>query len=129
VADVGLSKAPDHNTLWRAFESLLVSRRCSGMLDLLAQLFTKARLLKLRRRPLAIDSTCYERHPRSRHYDRRCRRMKDDPLKRPGKWGQTVNAARSPRLQVIPELALAVDKERKRDRKKKGISTFKIKRG
>src|SRR3954469_1323924 len=39
LADIGLSHAPDHNTLWRAFDALLSSRRCSGMLDLLAQLF------------------------------------------------------------------------------------------
>lgn len=112
LADIGLTKAPDHNTLWRAFQSLLITRRCSGMLDLLAQLFAKAGLLKLRHKPLAIDSTCYERHHRSRHYDRRCQRMRlreGDPLKRPGKWGRSVNAARSRRLRVMPKLALAVD--------------------
>src|SRR3954447_20189016 len=32
LADIGLAKAPDHNTLWRAFDALLASRRCSGML-------------------------------------------------------------------------------------------------
>src|SRR6185295_15698771 len=67
LADVGLAKAPDHNTLWRAFDALLASRRCGRMLDLLAQLFAKAKLLTLGRRgrggvrgrkPLAIDSTC-----------------------------------------------------------------------
>src|SRR3954453_22680079 len=39
LADLGLAKVPDHNTLWRAFESLLTSGRCSRMLDLLAELF------------------------------------------------------------------------------------------
>src|SRR5215218_9620426 len=47
LADIGLAKAPDHNTLWRAFESLLATRRCSRMLDLLAELFAKAKLLTL----------------------------------------------------------------------------------
>lgn len=109
LADIGLAKAPDHNTLWRAFEALLESRRCSGMLDLLAQLFAKAKLLTVRRRPLAIDSTCFEQRHRSAHYDRRCRRMSDDAFKRPGKWGKTVNAARAARLVRIPKLAIAVD--------------------
>jgi len=116
LADLGLRKAPDHNTLWRAFESLLASRRCSGMLDLLAELFAKAKLLTLRRaKPLAIDSTCFEQHHRSTHYDRRCRRMAlqsaadDDALKRPGKWGRSVNAARARRLRRMPKLAIAVD--------------------
>ncbi|HYO10145.1 MAG TPA: transposase [Tepidisphaeraceae bacterium] len=32
LADVGLAKAPDHNTLWRASDALLTSRRCGGTL-------------------------------------------------------------------------------------------------
>ena len=111
LADIGLAKAPDHNTLWRAFDALLVARRCARMLDLLAELFAEAKLLTLRRRgkPLAIDSTCYEQRHRSRHYDRRCRRMTDAAAEHPGKWGKTVNAARARRLRGMPKLALAVD--------------------
>lgn len=112
LADVGLRKAPDHNTLWRAFDALLARRRCSRMLDLLAQLFLKAKLLLLTprgRKPLAIDSTCFEQRHRSAHYDRRCRRMADDARERPGKWGRSVNAARSRRLRAMPKLAVAVD--------------------
>ena len=109
LADIGLSKAPDHNTLWRAFDALLESRRCSGMLDLLAQLFAQAKLLTVRRRPLAIDSTCFEQRHRSMHYDRRCRRMRADPREHPGKWGKTVNAARARRVLRLPKLAIAVD--------------------
>ena len=40
LADIGLTHAPDHNTLWRAFHALLVTRRCTRMLDLLAQIVT-----------------------------------------------------------------------------------------
>ena len=113
LADVGLTQAPDHNTLWRAFEKLLSNRRCQDILDLLAELFAKARLLTpRRRRTLAIDSTCFEQHHRSAHYDRRCRHMAGNALKdtnRPGKWGKSVNAARSSRLRRMPKLAVAVD--------------------
>jgi hypothetical protein len=112
LADIGLAKAPDHNTLWRAFDALLKRHRCQRMLDLLAQLFAEAKLLTVlrrRRRPLAIDSTCFEQRHRSMHYDRRCRRMADDPLKRPGKWGERVNAARSRRVLRLPKLSIAVD--------------------
>jgi hypothetical protein len=111
LADIGLAKAPDHNTLWRAFEALLSRHRCQRMLDLLAQLFAKAKLLTLRRRgrPLAIDSTCFEQRHRSMHYERRCRRMSDEAHRRPGKWGQSVNAARSRRLVRLPKLSIAVD--------------------
>ncbi len=59
LADIGLSHAPDHNTLWRAFESLLAGHRCTRMMDLLAGLFDKARLLGVRRQPLTIRSTFY----------------------------------------------------------------------
>jgi hypothetical protein len=109
LADIGLAKAPDHNTLWRAFDALLTSRRCSDMLDLLAELFAEAKLLTLRRRPLAIDSTCYEQRHRSLHYDRRCRRIEREAQNHPGKWGKSVNAARGRRLRRIPKLAIAVD--------------------
>jgi hypothetical protein len=114
LADIGLAKAPDHNTLWRASESLLANRRCGRMLDLLAELFAKAKLLTLGRKPLAIDSTCFERRHRSGHYDRRCRHMSlksspDRMAKRPGKWGKTVNDSRSASLRRMPKLAIAVD--------------------
>ena len=111
LAEIGLSKAPDHNTLWRAFDALLVGRRCQRMLDLLAELFAREKLLTTHRcnRPLAIDSTCFEPRHRSRHYDRRCRRMSDDAWKHPGKWGKTVNAARAKKLRRMPKLAIAVD--------------------
>lgn len=29
LAEIGLAKAPDHNTLWRAFRTLLSMRRCN----------------------------------------------------------------------------------------------------
>ena len=29
LTDIGLSKTPDHNTLWRAFELLISTRRCN----------------------------------------------------------------------------------------------------
>jgi IS5 family transposase len=113
LANIGLSKSPDHNTLWRAFELLISTRRCNRILDLLSQLFTQARLLQLRTRPLAMDSTCFEQRHRSRHYDRRCRRMAQEKAapsdKKPGKWGKIVNDARSRRLRVMPKLAVAVD--------------------
>lgn len=110
LADVGLTKAPDHNTLWRAFDRLLSMRRCQRLLDLIVALFARDRLLTLRRKPLAIDSTCFEGHHRSTHYDRRCRRMDARQTQNgPGKWGDSVNAARSKRLRQMPKLAIAVD--------------------
>jgi hypothetical protein len=109
---IGLTKAPDHNTLWRAFTALSSVRRCDRMLTLMVRLFEEARLLKPRQKPLAMDSTCFEQRHRSGHYDRRCRRMISEdakPAKRPGKWGKSVNAARARKLRQMPKLAVAVD--------------------
>jgi Transposase DDE domain/Transposase domain (DUF772) len=110
LADIGLSAAPDHNTLWRAFDSILQTKRVDRALDLLANLFQQARLLRLSSRPLALDSTCFEQRHRSGHYDRRCRRMAQDAdvRKGPGKWGRSVNAARRRRLSAMPKLSVAV---------------------
>jgi hypothetical protein len=110
LAAIEMSKAPDHNTLWRAFDVLLSNRRCTRLLDLLVAIFVRRRRLTLQRKPLAMDSTCFEQHHRSIHYDRRCRRMTlQDVKKGPGKWGKSVNAARSKHLRQMPKLAIAVD--------------------
>jgi len=110
LADVGMARAPDHNTMWRAFDRLLSMKRCHRLLDLIVRLFARSGLLTLRRKPMAIDSTCLERHHRSAHYDRRCRRMDVAKAEKgPGKWGESVNAARSKRLRQMPKLAIAID--------------------
>src|SRR5271154_6289899 len=77
LADIGLSAAPDHNTLWRAFGSILKTRRANRVIDLVVRHFDHAGLLRLTQKPLAMDSTCFEQCHRSVHYDRRCRQMRD----------------------------------------------------
>jgi hypothetical protein len=115
LADIGLSKAPDHNTLWRALGVLVETRRVNRMLDLLANLFAQEQLLKLLVKPLTIDSTCYERRHRSRHYDRVCRKLRlregEKYAKMPAKPRETpeqVNRRRSQAVRRMPKLALAV---------------------
>ena len=54
LADIGLSAAPDHNTLWRAFGVILNTRRVNRMLYLLAARFARAKLLRLGDKPLAL---------------------------------------------------------------------------
>lgn len=115
LADIGLSVAPDHNTLWRAFGVLLKTRRVNRALDLLAAHFDQARWLRLSQKPLALDSACFEQHHRSRHYDRRCRQMgvkaeakRQQKTEKPGSWGGPVNASRRRRLSAMPKLSVAV---------------------
>lgn len=108
LADIGLSKPPDHNTLWRAFGALCTPRRLDRVLDLQAEFFKQSRRLDLQRKPLAADSTCYEPRHRSRHYERRCRRM---GLAAGDKFGSKTrlrgDRARSRALRRMPKLALA----------------------
>ncbi len=112
LSAIGLPAAPDHNTLWRASNSILKQRRVERLLDLLAEAFVEAKLLKLSTRPLSIDSTCFEPRHRSMHYDRRCRQLRErDGAKtsnKPGSWGASVNAARQRTLNNMPKLSLAV---------------------
>lgn len=111
---IGMARAPDHNTLWRAFAAMVETRKVNRALDLLAELFAGERLLKLSAaKPLTIDSTCYEPRHRSRHYDRVCRRIGlaegAKYAKRPEKsTPEQVNRARSARTRSMPKLALAV---------------------
>jgi hypothetical protein len=109
LAAIDLGRAPDHNTLWRAFGALLKKRRVDRALDLMADDDGPAGLAA---KPLTIDSTCYEPRHRSRHYDRACRKAGLRPgqkyAKKPGKYGPAVNASRSRKLRRMPKLALAV---------------------
>jgi len=108
LADIGLDKAPDHNTLWRAFGLLCTACRLKRMLDLLAQLFRGRHLLKLREKPLALDSTCYEQQHRSRHYERRCRKLGlAEGAKFGSKTADSANQSRSRQHRRMPKLSLA----------------------
>jgi IS5 family transposase len=115
LADIGSSKPPDHNTLWRAFGRLTTTRLVDRMLDLMSEQFKKTRELKLSSQPLTIDSTCYEQRHRSKHYDRVCRKMGlsegekyAKTSKKPVETPAQVNRRRSRAVRQMPKLALAV---------------------
>jgi hypothetical protein len=74
LAEIGLDKAPDHNTLCRAFDSFMKPALARSMLDLMAKLSRQRRVLKRnRRKPAAMDSSLYESRHVSRHFERRRR--------------------------------------------------------
>jgi IS5 family transposase len=115
LADIGMSAAPDHNTLWRAFGIILKGGRAGRLLDLAVACFDRTRRLRLRDRPLAMDSTCFEQHHRSMHYHRRCRQMRagrrgknGKSPEKPGSWGKSVNASRKRTMTTMPKLSVAV---------------------
>ena len=106
LRDVGLRRAPDHNTLCRAAAFLLTKLRVGRLLDRLVQWAALAGILRLSTDPLAIDSTTYESRHVSRHYERRCRqtrkRMRAKDAERGGK------TTRSDTVKGLPKLGIAV---------------------
>src|ERR1044072_6476040 len=66
---IGMAKAPVHNTLWRAAKLLLGRCRVRGLLDAMARWAAVARMLGLSKKPLAIDSSCYEDRHVSRYFE------------------------------------------------------------
>lgn len=105
--DIGLTRAPDHNTLQRAAAFLLNKCQMDRLLDTVAGWAQQARLLKLSQKPLALDSTSYESHHVSRHYEHRCqetrKQMRQQELQQRGKY-----RTRSDTVRGLPKLALAV---------------------
>ena len=96
--DIGMSKVPDHNTLCRAFHALNLNRRGSKLLDRLVQWFAIARQLGSM---VALDSSIYDTHHRSRHYEQRCRHYAS-------RHKRTANARRSRSARRSPKLSIGV---------------------
>jgi hypothetical protein len=67
---IGMKRVPDHNTLCRACHALLGESSVARLMDRLTQWMAIDRLLGS---ACAIDSTLYDTHHRSRHYEQRCR--------------------------------------------------------
>jgi hypothetical protein len=96
--DIGMKKVPDHNTLCRGFHALNLVRRAGKLLDRLTQWFAVAGRLGS---TLAIDSSLYDTHHRSRHYERRCRHYAS-------RRRCTADARRSRSAKASPKLAVGV---------------------
>jgi hypothetical protein len=96
---IGMKKVPDHNTLCRAFHSIMNTARVRRMLDKVVQWMMLERLLG---KTCSIDSSLYDIHYRSRHYEQRCRHYSSNDKK-------TVNSRRSRTARHAPKLSLSVD--------------------
>jgi len=74
LADIGLAKAPDHNTLSRAFNEFVDPDLANTMLDLMAKLARSRKLLRGDGlKPLTLDSSMFESRHVSRHFEQRKR--------------------------------------------------------
>jgi len=96
---IGMRRVPDHNTLCRAFHVILDGFRIGRLLDRVAQWMALGDTLGF---TCAIDSTLYDTHHRSRHYEQRCRHYSTGDKK-------TANFRRSCSARRTPKLSLSVD--------------------
>lgn len=96
---IGMRKVPDHNTLCRAFHALHLGHRCRRLLDKLAEWMSIACQLGS---TLAIDSSCFDTHHRSRHYEQRCRHYAS-------RSKNTADSRRSRSARRTPKLASGCD--------------------
>ena len=104
--DIGMDHAPDHNTLCRTSKFLLKELKVDRMLDVTTRWADEAGMLDLAHHPLAIDSTTFDSHHVSRHYERRCqetrRRMKAKDREKGRK------SSRSRTVRGLPKLAIGI---------------------
>jgi len=104
--EIELTRVPDHNTLCRAAKYLLRGRCVNRILDLVVQWAAQQRLLHLGSDPLAVDSTSYESHHVSRHYERRCHDTRRRMRAKDAEKGRI--RTRSQTLRRLPKLGIGV---------------------
>lgn len=105
-AAIGLSRTPDSNTFWRAFQSLGKPRSFQPMLDRLVAEAKRRGLIRGRLQPVALDSTMFESHHVSRHFEKRQRQTARQ--NRPQDAKKRANRRRRAVHQRLPKLSLAV---------------------
>jgi hypothetical protein len=110
LSDIGMDHAPDHNTIWRAFDHLVKRSTVNSMLDLQTQWAEQQKLIKGRIKPVALDSSMFESRHVSRHFEKRRRQSERDARKKRGKKGGKAagDRRRSRVVRGLPKLSLAV---------------------
>jgi len=105
---IGMRKVPDHNTLCRAFGVIATKSRLNKALDVLARWLSLARVLGLSRKPLTLDTTCFESRHVSRHYERRRAQTKGAGAKGRGRPDARGSLTRRGTTKRLPKAGFAV---------------------
>ncbi len=105
-AEIGLIRTPDSNTLWRAFQHLVKPGGINRMLDQMAVWAKQRGLIRGRIKPVALDSTMFESHHVSRHFEKRQRQTARQNRKKAAKI--QANRRRRAVVKRLPKLSLAV---------------------
>jgi hypothetical protein len=110
LAEIGMTRAPDHNTLWSAFNHLAKPRVVNSMLDLQVQWAQQRKLIKGRIKLAALDSSMFESRHVSRHFEKRQRQSARETRKISRKTGgkSAGDRRRSRVVRGLPKLSLAV---------------------
>jgi hypothetical protein len=111
LESIGMSRAPDHNTMWRAFNHLVKPGLINSMLDQQARWAVERKLIKGRIKPVALDSSMFESHHVSRHFEARQRQSARHSRRKQRKTsGKSAGDRRRSRVvRGLPKLSLAVD--------------------
>ncbi len=72
LADIELDRAPDHNTLCRAFGRLIKRGLMNQMFDQQIAWAEERKLIHGHVEPIALDSSMFESRHVSRHFEKRC---------------------------------------------------------
>jgi hypothetical protein len=98
LADIGLPRTPDHNTLWLAFVRLVKRGLMNRMLDQQVAWGEGRGLFDGRVEPAALDSSMFESRHVSRHFEKRCKQTAGKAsLKKTRRKPRKKRAARMPR--------------------------------
>jgi hypothetical protein len=111
LASIGMSHAPDHTTLCRAYNHLIKPGLVDSMLDQQVQWAKKQKLLGGPIKPAGLDSSMFESRHVSRHFEKRQKQSEREARKKQRKTGkkEADNRRRSKVVRGLPKLSLAVD--------------------
>jgi len=105
-ADIGLKRTPDHNTLCRAFQHLIKPGRIHRILDQMAVWAQRRGMIRGRIKPVALDSSLFESHHVSRHFEKRQKQTAHQDRQETAKI--KAHRRRSSVVKGLPKLSLAV---------------------
>lgn len=105
-ADIGLRRTPDSNALWRAFQQLVQPGKINRLLDQMAVWAKRRGMIRGRTKPVALDTTMFESHHVSRHFQKRQQQTARQNRKKSSKI--RANRRRRAVHKRLPKLSLAV---------------------
>jgi hypothetical protein len=105
---------PDHSTLCDAFKRIATIGNANRMLDLQADWAVKCDMVQSPDKPAAMDSSMFESHHVSRHFEKRCAQTRHTQAKRAKRTKRAKMARRARRAGTAKALKKQDDRRRSR---------------